>query len=51
MIWKLGEIHPTYGKVSAMGVKDGDAYRMFLKNGSTSLIPLDALQYEMDNEV
>jgi len=41
--WKLGEEHHAYGKVAAMGVREGEAYRMFVKDGSVSLIPLACL--------
>ena len=40
--WMLEEIHPLYGKVVACGCKDGEPWRMFSKDGVTSLIPLDA---------
>lgn len=39
----LNDIHPNYGKCVAMGCKDGEAYRMFVKNGVISLIPYENL--------
>ena len=44
MKWKIGEEHPIYGRVSAMGIRDGEPYRMFLKDGDCSLIPLECLK-------
>jgi hypothetical protein len=38
--------HPLYGTVKAMGIKEGEPYRMLLKNGTISLIPLDVLEIE-----
>jgi hypothetical protein len=43
MKWIIGEIHPIYGEVLAMGIREGEPYRMFTKDGVVSLIPLDCL--------
>lgn len=44
MRWMLGDKHPDYGTVEAMGMQDGEKYRMFLgKDKSVTLMPLDAL--------
>jgi len=44
MKWKIGDKHPLYGKVAAMGVREGEPYRMFIdKCGTVSLIPLPCL--------
>lgn len=42
--WELGEEHPHYGKVIAMGVREGEPYRFFMKEGLISLIPLPCLE-------
>jgi hypothetical protein len=42
-MWALNKIHPIYGKVVAMGLRDGESYRMCLKDGVTSLIPLECM--------
>lgn len=47
MIWKLGDKHKYYGEVAAMGIREGEPYRMFLKDGSVSLIPLACLEEEL----
>jgi len=44
MKWIIGEKHKHFGVVSAMGVREGEPYRMFVKDGSVSLIPLDCLE-------
>ena len=42
--WKIGDNHKAYGKVAAMGIKEGEPYRMFLdKDGGVALIPLACL--------
>jgi len=46
MKWKIGSEHPYYGTVGAAGVREGEPYRMFIKDGSVSLIPLDCLERE-----
>lgn len=43
MLWEIGKIHKIYGRVSCMGIREGEPYRMFLKDGDVSLIPLDVL--------
>ena len=45
--WLLNEIHPVFGKVVAAGSKDGEPWRMFKKDGTTSLIPFPVLN-DMD---
>jgi len=48
--WTIGAVHPVYGKVAAMGCKNGEAWRMFVdKHGTVSLIPLPCLQVEEDD--
>ena len=42
--WGLGTKHELWGEVVAMGRTDGDCWRMFSKEGCTTLMPLDALQ-------
>jgi hypothetical protein len=42
--WFVNEEHPVYGTVKAMGVREGEPYRMFLKDGSVSLVPLQVLE-------
>ncbi len=44
MRWKIGDKHKWYGTVAAVGIREGEPYRMFLKDGSVSLIPLDCLE-------
>jgi hypothetical protein len=44
MKYKIGEKHKIYGKVAAAGVREGEPYRMFIKNGDISLIPLACLE-------
>ena len=45
MIYKIGDKHPHYGKVIAMGVREGEAYRFFIdKDKAISLIPLPVLE-------
>lgn len=42
---KIGETHKIYGKVVAMGIKDGEPYRFFKdKQGCISLIPLSCIE-------
>lgn len=42
--WNLGDKHKYYGKVIAMGIREGEAYRFFIdKTGTISLIPLACL--------
>lgn len=42
--WVINDKHPMFGVVKAMGVKEGEPYRMFLNDrGNVSLIPLDCL--------
>ena len=43
MKWMIGEEHHAYGRVVACGVREGEPYRMFSKDGDISLIPLDCL--------
>ena len=46
--WKLNAKHKFYGKVIAMGIRDGEPYRFFIdKEGSISLIPLPCLEKEL----
>lgn len=42
--WILGEKHKLYGKVVGMGIRDGEPYRFFIKDGVVSLIPLELLK-------
>lgn len=45
----IGETHPAYGKVIAMGVREGEPYRFFKgKDGVISLIPLPCLKAEKE---
>ena len=44
--WVIGEIHKNFGKVIGMGVREGEAYRFFIKDGVVSLIPLPCLEEE-----
>lgn len=37
----LNDLHPLYGKCVAMGYRDGEPYRMFIKDLVVSLIPVD----------
>lgn len=49
--WKIGDIHPEYGIVGAMGVREGEPYRMFVnKNNTVALIPLEVLKKEVECE-
>jgi hypothetical protein len=42
--WKIGDKHQHYGKVIAMGIREGEPYRFFKsKDGVISLIPLPCL--------
>ena len=43
MEWKIGDKHKHYGKVVAMGIREGEPYRFFMKSGGIALIPLPAL--------
>ncbi len=48
IIYKMGEKHPHYGRVVAMGIKDGEVYRFFQsKDKGISLIPLPVLELEL----
>ena len=39
----IGERHPVYGEVVAVGVRDGEGYYMFTKGGVVSLMPRDLI--------
>ena len=49
--YKINDIHPNYGKCVAMGCKDGEAYRMFTKDGVVSLIPCRFLNTQHLKEI
>lgn len=40
MEWMIGDKHPEYGVVSAMGIISGERYRWFVKGNVVSMIPL-----------
>lgn len=43
--WIIGQKHKVFGKVIAMGIREGEPYRFFInKNRVISLIPLSCLQ-------
>lgn len=43
--YPINSKHPIYGTVKAVGIKEGEPYRMFVdKSGDVSLIPLDCLE-------
>lgn len=43
--WKLGDKHKLFGKVIAMGIREGEPYRFFQdKDNTISLIPLDSIK-------
>ena len=43
--WCIGERHPEYGVVQAMGVTGGEAYRWFVADdGVVTMIPLSMLE-------
>jgi hypothetical protein len=42
----LNEEHKLYGKCIAMRTIEGEPYRFFIKDGSVSMIPLDVLERE-----
>lgn len=44
--WFIGSKHPHYGRVEAIGIREGESWRMFLKDGVVSLIPLSVLELE-----
>jgi len=44
-LWVIGSIHPEYGEVQMMGCRDGEPYRMMVKDDVVSLMPLDVLNY------
>lgn len=47
MKWKLGDKHKYYGKVVAMGIREGEPYRFFMDDDKCiSLIPLPCLEVE-----
>ena len=47
--WCIGERHPEYGVVQAMGVTGGEAYRWFVADdGVVTMIPLSMLEDEPD---
>lgn len=49
--WILDDKHPAYGKVIAMGITLGEKYRWFQKGITISMIPLNALHLdEEDND-
>ena len=42
--WCIGERHPEYGVVQAMGITGGEAYRWFMADdGVVTMIPLSML--------
>lgn len=44
--WKytIGDSHPAYGRVEAMGFRDGERYYMFIdRHGVVSLIPAETV--------
>ena len=48
-IRRIGERHPEYGVVQAMGVTGGEAYRWFVADdGVVTMIPLSMLEDEPD---
>jgi hypothetical protein len=50
--WKINEVHNHYGRVIAMGIREGEPYRFFKnKHGVISLIPLDVLNEEDRQDV
>jgi len=51
MKWKIGDIHPMFGKVAAAGIREGEAYRMFVDEGSVSLIPLELLSVVLEEKM
>jgi len=42
-LWVIVAMHPEYGEVQVMGCRDGEPYRMMVKDGVVSLMPLDVL--------
>ena len=46
--WIIGEKHPVYGEVGAMGVLNGEPYRWFVKDNLVSMIPLSMLEDQED---
>jgi putative component of toxin-antitoxin plasmid stabilization module len=50
--WQIGDKHPHYGRVAAMGIREGEPYRIFIdKHGVVSLIPLPCLMEADDDKV
>lgn len=49
--WILGDEHPIYGEVIMMGTIGGESIRWFFKDGVTSMIPLDVLNYGQEGNV
>lgn len=45
--WCIGERHPEYGVVQAMGVTGGEAYRWFVPGERAEVDAADGRRYEL----